>query len=41
MTSTTSGLSSQHFLAVVAFGSVSCPLTIDDVEELLEVIPSI
>jgi hypothetical protein len=41
MAHTTSGLSSQDFLIVVAFSSVPCPLTIDDVEKLLKVIPSI
>jgi hypothetical protein len=37
-TSTTSRLSSQDFIAVVTFGTIPCPLTIDEVEELLEVI---
>jgi hypothetical protein len=41
MTSITSGLSSQDFLIVVAFGYIPCPLTIDDVEKLLKVVPSV
>jgi hypothetical protein len=41
MARATSGLSSQDFLTVVAFSSIPCPLTIDDVEKLLKVVLSV